>query len=135
MNSITTSLKLKHGLILLLLLVLSGFAGVRTAMLIAAPPPTELSEPSPAQSGPQQAVTGEVVMIEGHVQFLDGPFSKRKRVQMVMEHLYVTEMGGDEAIQFHVTEKTQLDRDLRVGDRVDVLAHENGEALSVKKKP
>jgi hypothetical protein len=52
---------------------------------------------------------------------------------MIMENLFVAKVAGDEAIQFHINEKTRLDQDLTIGDKVEVLAAQNGEALSIKK--
>jgi hypothetical protein len=64
---------------------------------------------------------------------VEDPSSGKKDAYLIMEHLYVAQAAGDEAIQFHVNEKTQVDDDLRVGDKVAVLAAQNGEALSIKK--
>jgi hypothetical protein len=100
---------------------------------VAAPASTELPETAPSPVGKEMAVTGEVVMIEGNVQIVEDPSGRQRDVYMIVEHLYVARVAGDEAIQFHVNEKTRMNEDLRIGDKVEVLAAENGEALSIKK--
>ena len=72
-------------------------------------------------------------MIEGNVQIVKDRSGKQRDVYMIMEHLYVAQIAGDEAIQFHVNEETRMDEELKIGDKVEVLAAQNGEALSIKK--
>jgi hypothetical protein len=131
---------LRQGLILLVLLSAPPIIG--TAILVAAPLSHELSSHDLSQNlsqtaaqpfGEELAVKGEVVMIEGNVQIVERPSDGKKDVQMIMDHLYVAKVAGDEAIRFHINEKTRLDKDLKIGDRVEVLAAQNGEALSIKK--
>ena len=133
MNRIKTDLRfIRQGLILLVLL--SAFAVIGATILMAAPPSDERSHPAPVPTGKELAVTGEVVMIEGNVQIVEDPSGAKKDAYLIMEHLYVAQVAGDEAIQFHVNEKTRIDQDLKVGDKVEVLAAQNGEALSIKKR-
>ncbi len=133
MNGITVglSLSLKQGLILLVLL--SALAIIGATILVAAPRINEPSETASLPFGSELAVTGEVVMIEGNVQIVEDASGRAKDAHLIVEHLYIAQAAGDEAIQFHINEKTQMDGDLRVGDKVEVLAAQNGEALSVKK--
>jgi hypothetical protein len=72
-------------------------------------------------------------MIEGNMEIVEDAAGKSMDVHMIMENLYVAKVAGDEAIQFHINEKTRLDQDLTIGDKVEVLAAQNGEALSIKK--
>jgi Cu/Ag efflux protein CusF len=116
-----------------LLVLLSALTVVGTTISIAAQPSNELSETAPLPFGKELAVTGEVVMIEGNMQIVEDPSGKNTDVRMIMENLFVAKVAGDEAIQFHINEKTRLDQDLTIGDKVEVLAAQNGEALSIKK--
>lgn len=133
MNGTTVglSLSLKQGLILLVLL--SALAIVGVTILVAAPRINEPSETASLPFGTELAVTGEVVMIEGNVQIVEDTSGRAKDAQLIVEHLYIAQAEGDEAIQFHINEKTQMDEGLRVGDKVEVVASQNGEALSIKK--
>ena len=131
MNTITAGLR--FGQRLNLLVLLSALAVFGVAILQAAPPSIELSETVPLPIGKELAVRGEVVMIEGNVQIVEDPSGAKKDAYLIMEHLYVAQVAGDETIQFHVSEKTRIDQDLKVGDKVEVLAAQNGEALSIKK--
>jgi hypothetical protein len=67
------------------------------------------------------------------MQIVEDPSGKNTDVRMIMENLFVAKVAGDEAIQFHINENTRLDQDLTIGDKVEVLAAQNGEALSIKK--
>jgi hypothetical protein len=125
--------KIGVSLRLSLLVLLSALTGIGTTISIAAQPSNELSETAPLPFGKEQAVTGEVVMIEGNMQIVEDPSGRNTDVRMIMENLYVAKVAGDEAIQFHINENTRLDQDLTVGDKVEVLAAPNGEALSIKK--
>jgi hypothetical protein len=116
-----------------LLVLLSALTVVGTTISIAAQPSNELSETAPLPFGKELAVTGEVVMIEGNMQIVEDPSGKNTDVRMIMENLFVAKVAGDEAIQFHINENTRLDQDLTIGDKVEVLAAQNGEALSIKK--
>jgi hypothetical protein len=117
-----------------LLVLLSALTVIGTTMIsIAAQPSNEPSETAPIPFGKELAVTGEVVMIEGNMQFVEDPSGRTVDVRMIMENLFVAKVAGDEAIQFHINKNTRLDQDLTVGDKVEVLAAQNGEALSVKK--
>lgn len=131
MNTIKSGLWRRQGFILLVLL--SALAFVGTAILVAAPPSNEFSETAPLPFEKELAVTGEVVMIEGNVQIVETPSGKNKDVYMVLEHLYIARVIGDTPTEFHVNENTRIDEDIRVGDKVEVLAAQNGEALSIKK--
>lgn len=130
----TTKAGLRFGQRLNLLVLLSALAVFGVAILQAAPPSIELSETVPLPIGKELAVTGEVVMIEGNVQIVEDPSGAKKDAYLIMEHLYVAQVAGDEAIQFHVNERTRIDQDLKVGDKVEVFAAQNGEALSIKKR-
>jgi hypothetical protein len=116
-----------------LLVLLSALTVVGTTISIAAQPSNELSETAPLPFGKELAVTGEVVMIEGNMQIVEDPSGKNTDVRMIMENLFVAKVAGDEAIQFHINEHTRLDKDLTIGDKVEVLAARNGEAFSIKK--
>ena len=131
MNTIKSGLWFRQGFILLVLLSVLAFVG--TAILVAAPPSNEFSETAPLPFGKDLAVTGEVVMIEGNVQIVEEPSGKNKEVYMVLEHLYVAQAIGDTPTEFHVNENTRMDEDIKVGDKVEVVAAQNGEALSIKK--
>ena len=129
----TTKAGLRFGQQLNLLVLLSALAVFGVAILQAAPPSIELSGTVPLPVEKELAVRGEVVMIEGNVQIVEDPSGAKKDAYLIMEHLYVAQVAGDEAIQFHVNERTRIDQDLKVGDKVEVLAAQNGEALSIKK--
>jgi len=129
MNMTKICLSLKFSL--LVLLITSAAVGV--IMSIAAQSSNVLSETAPLPFGEKVAVTGEIVMIEGNVQIIEDPSGKKTDVYMMMENLYVAQAAGNEAIQFHVNDKTRVEQDLKVGDTVEVLAAQNGEALSIKK--
>jgi hypothetical protein len=116
-----------------LFVLLSALTVVGTTISIAAQPSNELSETAPRPFGKELAVTGEVVMIEGNMQIVEDPSGRNTDVRMIMENLYVAKVAGDEAIQFHINKNTRLDEDLTIGDKVEVLAAQNGEALSIKK--
>jgi hypothetical protein len=116
-----------------LFVLLSALTVVGTTISIAAQPSNELSETAPRPFGKELAVTGEVVMIEGNMQIVEDPSGRNTDVRMIMENLYVAKVAGDEAIQFHINKNTRLDEDLMIGDKVEVLAAQNGEALSIKK--
>lgn len=131
MNRIKTGLRFRQGLILLGLL--SALAVIGATILVAAPPSDERSETATLPLSKELAVTGEVVMIEGNVRIVEDPPGSEKNAYLIMEHLYVAQIAGDEAIKFHVNENTRIDQDLKVGDKVEVLAAQNGEALSIKK--
>jgi hypothetical protein len=130
MDGTTAGLQLKQGLILLVFL---GALAVGATILVAAPRINEPPETTPLPFRTELAVTGEVVMIEGNVQIVEDSSGRAKDAYLIMDHLYVAQVEGEEAIQFHINEKTQLDEDLRVGDKVEVVAAPNGEALSIKK--
>ena len=117
MNTITAGLR--FGQRLNLLVLLSALAVFGVAILQAAPPSIELSETVPLPIG--------------NVEIVEDPSGAKKDAYLIMEHLYVAQVAGDEAIQFHVNERTRIDQDLKVGDKVEVLAAQNGEALSIKK--
>ena len=127
------STKIGLSLTFCLLVLLSALAVIGATIPIAAQPSNELSDTAALPFGKELAVTGEVVMIEGNVQIVEDPSGREKDVYMIMEHLYVAQVAGDEAIQFHVNEKTRIDQGLKVGDKVQVLAAQNGEALFIKK--
>lgn len=132
MNTTTTGVKkLKQGLILFVSMSVLIVMGAVT--LAGGPSSNAGSQPAPQQGGTELAITGEVVMIEGIVQLVEDPFSEKKDAYMVMEYLYVAQIAGDQAIELHVNDKTLVEDDLRIGDRVEVVAAPNGEALSVKK--
>ena len=67
------------------------------------------------------------------LQIVEDPSGGNTDVHMIMENLYVAQVAGDEAIQFHINENTRIDQNLTIGDKVKVLAAQNGEALSIKK--
>jgi hypothetical protein len=130
------ALYVSEALILLILvgvMVATGFA-----LLRAFPFPEERKGQGPPLSSvsEQFPVKGEVVMIEGTVQDQDlgdlpGGIGD---VHMIMEHLYVVQDSGDEAVHFFVVnEKTWMDEGPRVGDKVEVWASEDGEALFINK--
>ena len=131
MNTIKSGLWFRQGLIVLVLL--SALAVVGAAILVAAPPSNEFSETAPLPFGKEQAVTGEVVMIEGNVQVVEDPSGGMKDAHLIMDHLYVARVIGDKPTEFQVNEKTRMDEDIQVGDKVEVVAAQNGEALSIKK--
>lgn len=132
MNLTKADLRSRRRLLLLVLLS-SALAVISAAILDEALPSNEVAETALFPVGKEVAVTGEVVMIEGNVQVVEDPSGGKKDVYLIMDHLHVAEVAGDEAIDFHVNEKTRIDEDLKVGDRVEVLAAQNGEALSIKK--
>lgn len=121
----------RHGFVLVILV--SALAVMTTTDLLAAPLSDGRMETAPLPIGKELALTGEVVMIEGNVQIVEDPVGGKKDAYLVMENLYVAQVAGDEAIQFHVNEKTRMDENLKVGDKVEVLAAKNGEARSIKK--
>ena len=137
MNITKIGLRFMQGLTLLVLL--SALAVFSATILVAAPPSDERSETAPLPPlsiGKDLAVTpvtGEVVMIEGNVQVMEDPSGGKKDAYLIIEHLYVARVIGDEPTEFLVNEKTQLDEDIKVGDKVEVLAAQDGEALSIKK--
>lgn len=113
-------------------MLLSSMAVFSATGLVAAPD-DERSGNTSLPIGKKLALTGEVVMIEGNVEIVEGPSDGKKDAFLVMEHLYVAQVAGDEAVEFRVNDRTQVDEDLRVGDKVEVLAAQNGEALSIRK--
>jgi hypothetical protein len=115
------------------LLILLSAITVGTTISMAAQPFNETSETAPLPLGKELSVTGEVVMIEGNMEIVENAAGKSMDVHMIMENLYVAKVAGDEAIQFHINEHTRLDKDLTIGDKVEVLASRNGEAFSIKK--
>lgn len=117
----------------LILIILLGSMAVFSATGLVAAPDDERSGNTSVPIGKRLALTGEVVMIEGNVEIVEDPSDGKKDAFLVMEHLYVAQVAGDEAVQFRVNDRTQVDEDLRVGDKVEVLAAQNGEALSIKK--
>lgn len=131
MNVTTVGIKFRQGLTPLVFL--SALAIVGVSIIVAATPSTEISETAPIPFGKALTVTGEVVMIGGNVQIVEDPSGGNKDVHMIMDHLYVAKVAGDEAIQFQINENTRIDEDLKIGDRVEVLAAQNGEALSIRK--
>jgi hypothetical protein len=128
MNLTKIGVSLRFSLLILLSAVVVG-----TTTSMAAQPFNEPSESAPLPLGKELAVTGEVVMIEGNVEIVEDPSGGNTDVHMIMENLYVAKVAGDEAIQFHINEHTRLDKDLTIGDKVEVLASRNGEAFSIKK--
>jgi hypothetical protein len=90
-------------------------------------------ETAPLPIGTEMALRGEVVMIEGKVEIVDDPSGGKKDAYLIMDHLYVAQVIGDRPTEYHVNEKTRMDEDIKVGDKVEVLASANGEALSIKK--
>jgi hypothetical protein len=128
MNLTKIGVSLRFSLLILLSAVVFG-----TTISMAAQPFNEPSESAPLPLGKELAVTGEVVMIEGNVEIVEDPSGGNTDVHMIMENLYVAKVAGDEAIQFHINEHTRLDKDLTIGDKVEVLASRNGEAFSIKK--
>lgn len=131
MKTAKAGLRFRQGLILLVLL--SALAVIGATILVAAPPSDERSETAPLPIGKELAVTGEVVMIEGNVQIVEDPSGAKKDAYLIMDHLYVAQVIGDKPTEFLVNEKTRMDEDIKVGDKVEVLAAQNGEALSIKK--
>jgi hypothetical protein len=117
-----------------LLILLSAITvGTTISISMAAQPFNETSETAPLPLGKELSVTGEVVMIEGNMEIVENAAGKSMDVHMIMENLYVAKVAGDEAIQFHINKNTRLDKDLTIGDKVEVLAARNGEAFSIKK--
>lgn len=131
MNMAKANLSLRQGLNLLVLL--SALAVIGAAILLAAPPSNQLSETTPLPIGKELVLTGEVVMIEGNVQVVEDPSGGKTDAYLIMDHLYVAQVIGDTPTEFQVNEKTRMDEDIQVGDKVEVLAAQNGEALSIKK--
>ncbi|MBU6434666.1 MAG: hypothetical protein KGS09_17855 [Nitrospirae bacterium] len=129
----TTKAGLRFGQRMNLLVLLTALAVFGVAILQAAPPSNELLETVPEPIGKELAVTGEVVMIEGNVQIVEDPSGAKKDAYLIMDHLYVAQVIGDKPTEFLVNEKTRMDEDIKVGDKVEVLAAQNGEALSIKK--
>ena len=129
----TTKAGLRFGQRMNLLVLLTALAVFGVAILQAAPPSNELLETVPEPIGKELAVTGEVVMIEGNVQIVEDPSGAKKEAYLIMDHLYVAQVIGDKPTEFLVNEKTRMDEDIKVGDKVEVLAAQNGEALSIKK--
>jgi hypothetical protein len=117
----------------LILFMLLGSMAVFSVTGLVAARDDERSGNTSVPLGKGLALTGEVVMIEGNVEIVEDPSDGKKDAFLVIEHLYVAQVAGDEAIQFRVNDRTQVDEDLRVGDQVEVLAAQNGEALSIKK--
>jgi hypothetical protein len=119
---------------LILLFLVSGVVAFGVTIPPAPPLPEELPPTAPETIRNEIPVIGEVVMIEGNVQFVEDPSGRMTDVYLVMERLYVVDMSGAKAIHFfHVNETTLMDDDLRVGDEVEVLASDHDEALSIKK--
>jgi len=116
-----------------LLILLSPLAVIGATIPIATEPSNELLETAPLPFGQEMALTGEVVMIEGNVQVVEDPSGGMKDAHLIMDHLYVARVIGDTPTEFQVNEKTRMDEDIQVGDKVEVVAAENGEALSIKK--
>jgi hypothetical protein len=131
MNISKAYLRLRQGLNLLVVLI--GPAVLGAAILLAAPPSNDLSATAPLPSGKELVLTGEVVMIEGNVQIVENPSEGKTEAYLIMDHLYVAQVTGEPPIECQVNEKTRIDEDIRVGDKVEVLAAQNGEALSIKK--
>ena len=131
MKAIRLEQMYRQGFVMVVLV--SAFAVMTTTDLLAAPPSDGRMATAPLPIGKELALTGEVVMIEGNVQIVEDPVGGKKDAYLVMENLYVAQVAGDEAIQFHVNEKTRMDENLKVGDKVEVLAAKNGEARSIKK--
>jgi hypothetical protein len=124
------SVRVPQGSVLLLLMSVVVLIGA--AIFSTAPPSHALMETTPPPIGKELAVKGEVVMIEGDVQIVEDPSSGQKDTYLIVDHLYVAQVAGDEAIEFHVNENTHMD-DVKIGDKVEVLASENREAVSIKK--
>jgi len=122
---------LRQGLNLLVLLI--GPAVLGTAILLAAPPSNDFSETVPLPSGQELILTGEVVMIEGTVRVVEDPSGGKTEAHLIMDHLYVAQVIGETPIECQVNEKTRMDETIQVGDTVEVLVAQNGEALSIKK--
>lgn len=131
MNMAKANSSLRQGLNLLVLL--SGPAVISAAILLAAPPSNDLPETAPLPIGNELVLTGEVVMIEGNVQIVEDPSDGKTKTYLIMDHLYVAQVIGDTPIECQVNEKTRVDETIRVGDKVEVLATQDGEALSIKK--
>jgi hypothetical protein len=131
MNRTKTGLRFGQGVNLLVLL--SALAVFGAAILLAAPPSNDLSETAPLPIGKELVLTGEVVMIEGNVQIVEDPSGGKTDTYLIMDHLYVAQVIGDTPTEFQVNEKTRMDENIQVGDKVEVLAAQNGEALSIKK--
>jgi len=132
MNLTKIEFRFRQGFIIMAVLF-SALAVLGVTNLVAAPPSDEQRETTPLPLGKEMALTGEVVMIEGNVEIVDDPAGGKKEAYLIMENLYVAQAVGDEAIQFHVNEKTQVDDNVQIGDKVEILAAQNGEALSIKK--
>jgi hypothetical protein len=135
MNIEKTYPSLRQGLNLLVLLI--GPAVLGAAILLAAPPSNDRSPDHsatvPLPSGKELVLTGEVVMIEGNVQIVEDPSGGKTEAYLIMDHLYVAQVTGEPPIECQVNEKTRMDEDIQVGDKVEVLTAQNGEALSIKK--
>lgn len=131
MNTTTDGLRFRQGLILFVLVC--ALAIIDTATPLAAPLASELPETTPVPIGKEQVVTGEVVMIEGNVQVVKDPSGGKTDAYLIIDHLYVAQITGDTPTEFHVNDQTRMDEDIQVGDKVEVLAAQNGEALSIKK--
>jgi len=131
MNISKAYLRLRQGLNLLVLLI--GPAVLGAAILLAAPPSNDHSATVPLPSGKELVLTGEVVMIEGNVQIVEDPSGGKTEAYLIMDHLYVAQVTGEPPIECQVNEKTRMDENIQVGDKVEVLAAQNGEALSIKK--
>lgn len=131
MNISKAYLGLRQGLNLLVLLI--GPAVLGAAILLAAPPSNDHSATAPLPSGKELFFTGEVVMIEGNVQIVEAPSGGKTEAYLIMDHLYVAQVTGEPPIECQVNEKTRMDENIQVGDKVEVLAAQNGEALSIKK--
>jgi hypothetical protein len=130
MNLTKIEFRCRQGFIMAVLFGALAILGVTN--LVAAPLSDERRGTAPLSMGTELALTGEVVMIEGNVEIIDDP-SGKKDAYLIMENLFIAQAAGDKAIQFHVNEMTQVDDDLQIGDKVEVLAGQNGEALSIKK--
>lgn len=120
-----------------LMLILLSVVGIGSLLLVAARSSDNLPEafpsPFPSQEIGKQVIRGEVVMIEGELQVEEDPSTKTRDGYLIMDQLYVAKDIGEEPIHFHLNERTQMDDDVRVGDKVEVLASGNGVALSIKK--
>jgi hypothetical protein len=131
MNLTKIEFRCRQGFIIAVLFGALAILGVTN--LVAAPLSDERRGTAPLSMGTELALTGEVVMIEGNVEIVEDPSGGNTDVHMIMENLYVAQVAGDEAIQFHINQNTQIDQNLTIGDKVKVLAAQNGEALSIKK--
>ena len=133
-RSIMNSTKMRSGFTKgLILFMLLGSMAVFSVTGLAAARDAAWAGNTSVPLGKGLALTGEVVMIEGNVEIVEDPSDGKKDAFLVMEHLYVAQVAGDEAIEFRVNDSTQVDEDLRVGDKVEVVSAQNGEALSIKK--